>query len=100
MVSSKDIKTSIIISACDNREIMFRRSLDTWARQTVETKSFEIVIVDDACRKDFEILCKEYNEKYNINFQYIRIDNSKSITPVKTFIPVLSNNIGIKNAKG
>lgn len=90
------MKVSVIISACDNRKTFFKRSLDTWVRQTC--KDFEIVIVDDDNRLEYIELCKEYSDI--INFQYIQIDKLKSTIPVKTFIPVLSNNIGIRQARG
>lgn len=88
------MKVSVIISLCDNRYQMFSRSLDTWLQQT--EKDFELVLVDDAQRDDILNLCKEYN----LNFQFIRIDNSKCDLPITTFTPVLSNNVGMRMARG
>lgn len=93
------MKVSVIISACDNREKLFARSLDTWVNQEFPKNQFEIIIVDDAERKEYDQLCLEYQQK-DLNFQLIRIDKTKSKIPVKTFIPVLSNNIGIRMARG
>lgn len=93
------MKVSVIISACDNREKFFTRSLDTWVNQTFLKEHFEIVIIDDAERILYDRLCEKY-QKLGLNFQLIRIDKTKSTIPVKTFIPVLSNNVGIKNAHG
>ena len=94
------MKVSVIISVCDNRKDMFLRSLDTWNKQTLNTSYFELVIVDDADRKDLKQLCTKYAKKCNLQIQYIRIDNSKSVMPVNTFIPVLSNNVGFRKALG
>jgi glycosyltransferase involved in cell wall biosynthesis len=94
------MKVSVIISACDNRSDMFRRSLDTWVKQTMPKSDFELIVVDDANRKDLRDLCHEYNKNHGLQFQYIRIDNSKCVMPVTTFIPVLSNNVGFRQAKG
>lgn len=88
------MKVSVIISLCDNRYQMFNRALDTWAQQT--EKDFELVLVDDSQRDDLLDLCKNYN----LNFQFIRIDNSKCDLPITTFTPVLSNNVGMRMAHG
>ena len=89
------MSVSVIISLCDNRYEMFKRALDTWNNQTV--KDFELVLVDDGKRDDILELCKQYKE---LKFQFIRIDNSKCDKPIQTFIPILSNNIGFRNALG
>jgi glycosyltransferase involved in cell wall biosynthesis len=89
------MKVSVIISMCDNRLEMFRRSLDTWVRQT--ESDFELIIVDDAKRDDILELCLEYE---SLNFQYIRINNSLCDVPITTFTPVLSNNVGFRMARG
>lgn len=94
------MKVSVIISVCDNRELLFQRSLDTWAKQTLPKEDWEFVVVDDADRIGFRKLCEEASETYGFNFQYIRIDNSKSVMPIKTFIPVLSSNVGFRHARG
>jgi glycosyltransferase involved in cell wall biosynthesis len=94
------MKVSVIISACDNREHLFRKSLDTWARQSIPKKEWEIIVVDDAEREGLHNLCKEYAKSSGINFQFIRIDKKKSKIPVKSFIPALTNNVGFKQAKG
>jgi glycosyltransferase involved in cell wall biosynthesis len=89
------MKVSVVISLCDNRHDMFARSLDTWSNQT--EKDFELVLVDDAHRNDILELCKKYQ---SLNFQFIRIDNSLCDVPITTFTPVLSNNIGLRMARG
>lgn len=88
------MKVSVIISLCDNRLELFHRSLDTWANQS--EKDFELVLVDDGNHNDILNLCKSYS----LNFQYIKIDNSLCAVPITTFTPVLSNNVGIKQARG
>ncbi len=93
------MKVSVIISMCDNRYEHFKRSLDSWCNQTMPKKDYELIIVDDANRKDIKDLCKEYSKK-GLCFQYVRIDNAKSYFPIKTFIPVLSNNVGFRLANG
>lgn len=89
------MKVSVVISLCDNRFPYFKRSLDTWNNQT--EKDFELILVDDANRKDIRDLCNNYP---NLNFQYIRIDNSKCDVPITTFTPVLSNNVGMRMSRG
>lgn len=91
------MKVSVIISVCDGRRDMFERSIHTWSKQTMSKEDFEIIIVDDAERTYFRDICKEYN---SMNFQYIRIDNAKSVMPVKTFLPIVSNNVGFRQARG
>lgn len=93
------MKVSVIISICDNRYDMFKRSLDTWCNQTMDKKEFELIVVDDADRKDILNLCKEYSEK-GLQIKFIRIDNSKCDKPVTTFLPILSNNVGFRVATG
>jgi len=90
------MKISIVISLCDNREDYFKRSLDTWDKQNFSKKDFELVLIDDGNRENIYELCKYYN----MNFQYIQIDNSKCDVPITTFIPVLSNNIGFRKSRG
>lgn len=94
------MKISVIISACDKRCHLFDRSLDTWASQTMSKNDFELIVVDDAIREDLYSLCKEKSKELGINIQFIRIDKYSSIIPVKSFIPVLTNNVGFKNALG
>lgn len=93
------MKVSVIISICDNRYGMFKRSLDTWNKQTMDKKDFELIVVDDAKRDDILELCKEYSSK-GLQFQFIRIDNSKCDKPITTFLPILSNNVGFRLARG
>lgn len=90
------MKVSVVISLCDNRDDLFKRSLDTWNKQNFPKEDFELVLIDDAEREDIFELCKYYN----MNFQFIRIDNSKCDVPIKTFIPVLSNNVGFRQSRG
>lgn len=94
------MKVSVIISVCDNRHDMFQRSLDTWAKQTMPKDQFEIIVVDDADRTDLKELCKKYANSHGLVFQYIRVDNSKSVMPVKTFLPIVTNNVGFRKARG
>lgn len=93
------MKVSVIISLCDNRKEMFKRSLDTWLKQTVPSEEFELVLVDDGSRDEIFELCKTYSQK-GLQFQYIKIDNSKCDVPITTFTPVLSNNVGFRLARG
>lgn len=90
------IKVSVVISVCDNRYELFERSLHTWAKQTLSKEFFELVVVDDAERNDLLELCR----KSGLQYQFIRIDNSKCDLPVTTFIPVLSNNVGFRQSRG
>jgi len=45
-------------------------------------------------------LCRERSQADGLKIQFIRIDKTKSVIPVKSFIPVLTNNVGFRNAKG
>ena len=94
------MKVSVIISVCDNRFEMFGRSLDTWVNQTELKNEFELIIVDDSERNDLFNLCKEYNKINGLQFQLIRINNSKCDLPITTFTPVLTNNVGMRAARG
>jgi hypothetical protein len=94
------MKISVIISACDNREELFCRSLDTWANQSMSKNDFELIIIDDAFRENLKNLCVQSSKRLKLNIRFIRINKQKSIYPVKTFIPVLTNNIGFKQACG
>ena len=94
------MKVSVVISICDNRTTFFERSLDTWVRQTLPKKDFELVVVDDAQRDDIKELCLKYHKECGIQFQFIRIDNSKCDVPITTFLPILTNNVGIRKANG
>lgn len=94
------MKVSVVISACDNRVAMFGRALDTWACQTMPKSDFELLVVDDAQRDDLRALCREKAKAFDLNILFIRIDKSRSVIPVKSFIPVLTNNVGFRLASG
>jgi len=94
------MKISVVISACDNRTHLFERSLDTWAAQTMPKKDFEIIIVDDSDRESLRQLCYGKNISSGLNIRFVKIDKSKSIMPVKSFIPVLTNNVGFRLSRG
>jgi glycosyltransferase involved in cell wall biosynthesis len=94
------MEVSVVISVSDRRMPMFSRSLDTWARQTLPKNDFELVVVDDAVRDDFRESCREAAAAHGLNIQFIRIDKTRSVIPVKTFIPVLTNNVGFRHARG
>jgi glycosyltransferase involved in cell wall biosynthesis len=94
------MKVSVVISVCDNRESLFDRALFTYCKQTFSKRDFEIVVVDDAQRNDLIDLCKSYHKSHNINFQYIRVDQSKSFYDVRSFTPALTNNVGFRCALG
>jgi len=94
------MKVSVVISACDNRVPMFDRALDTWASQTMPKEDFELLVVDDAQRDNLRQLCQTKAQEKGLNIQFIRIDKAKSVIPVKSFIPALTNNVGFRNARG
>lgn len=94
------MKVSVIISACDNREVLFDRALHTYSKQTLSKDDFEIVMVDDANRDGLLHLCEMYHEKHGIKFQYIKIDQNKSFYDIKSFTPALTNNVGFRCALG
>jgi len=94
------MKVSVIISICDNRKDLMVRSLYTWAHQSLSKKEFELVIVDDAQRDEIKDLCLDFHKKCGLQFQYIRVDNSKCDVPITTFLPILTNNVGIRKAEG
>jgi glycosyltransferase involved in cell wall biosynthesis len=94
------MKVSVVVSICDNRKAMMARSLYTWACQTLSKKEFELVVVDDAQRDEIKDLCHHFHKNYGLQFQYIRIDSSKCDVPITTFLPILTNNVGIRKSKG
>jgi glycosyltransferase involved in cell wall biosynthesis len=94
------MKVSVVISACDNRIAMFGRALDTWASQTMPKSDFELLVVDDAQREDLRALCRERALADGLNILFIRIDKNRSVIPVKSFIPALTNNVGFRCASG
>lgn len=94
------IKVSTIISMCDNRTHMFERALDTWVYQSLPKKEWELIVVDDALRDDVRILCQSAANTFSMNIQFVRIDKSRSTIPVKSFLPVLTNNVGFRKARG
>lgn len=99
IVGTDDIKVSVLISLF-NRIEYFSRTLETYAKQTLPKKDFEIVVLDDNSTQDILGLCRKYSKLYDIQFQYIKFDKNKSSYPVGAFTPALSNNIGIKCARG
>jgi len=94
------MRVSVVISACDNRAHLFSRALDTWAKQTLPKGDFELLVVDDAVREDLRTLCQEKARSLGLNIRFIRINKTKSVIPVKSFIPVLTNNVGLRHSKG
>jgi glycosyltransferase involved in cell wall biosynthesis len=94
------MKVSVVISICNNREALMARSLHTWARQTLLKKEFELIIVDDAQRDEIKDLCVRFHKETGLQFQYVQIDNSRCDVPITTFLPILSNNVGIRKAIG
>lgn len=97
----KKMKVSVIISICDNRKCLMDRSLYTWSKQImIDKKDYELIIVDDADRQDIKDLCLKYHKEFGINFQYIRVDNFKCSVPITTFLPILTNNVGIRKSRG
>ena len=94
------MKISVVISACDNREHLFDRSLFTWNKQTLNKNEWELIVVDDDVRDSVREQCRNANKIYGINVRYIRIDKSKSFYKVKTFTPALTNNVGFKKSRG
>lgn len=94
------MKVSVVISACDNRVHLFDRALDTWGSQTMPKEDFELLLVDDAQRDSLRQLCRAKAASLGLNIRFIRIDKSKSVIPVKSFIPVLTNNVGFRKASG
>lgn len=93
------MKVSIVISACDNRERLFERSLLSLERQTIPKDEFEVVMVDDADRHELRSMCRTAAES-GLRFRYIRIDPSKSHIPAASFTPALTNNVGFRYAEG
>jgi glycosyltransferase involved in cell wall biosynthesis len=94
------MKVSVIISACNNREIFFERSLYTFNKQTLPKNEFEILLIDDGNHQELLELCKKYHDIYGLKFQYVRIDKNKSNYPSNSFTPALTNNVGFKLAVG
>lgn len=94
------MKVSVIISLCNNREKHFKRSLQTYAKQNIDKKDFEILLIDDGIRDEYIDLAKKAHDESGINFKYIRIDPTKGKYQAKSFTPALTNNVGFKKAEG
>ena len=98
-VGKGGIKVSVLISIF-NRIKFFERTLSTYAKQTLPKNEFELVVIDDRSTDNILGLCKKYAKDYGLQFQYILFDNKKGAIKPKAFTPALSNNIGIKHARG
>lgn len=99
VIGESGIKVSVIISVF-NRESFFERSLYLWSRQTLPKNEFELIVVDDKSIHDIKGLCKKYAENTGLQFQYILVDRFKGAIEPKGWTPALSNNIGLKLARG
>jgi len=94
------VKVSVIISLCNNRLEHFKRSLQTYTKQYIDKKDFEILLIDDAERNEYIDLAQKAHNKMGLNIRYIRIDPAKGKYPPKSFTPALTNNVGFKKARG
>jgi glycosyltransferase involved in cell wall biosynthesis len=99
IVGADGIKVSVVISIF-NRSDFFDRTLSTYSKQTFPKEEFEIIVVDDNSTEDILKVCKHYNEKHGLQFQYIKINKEKGAIFPLGFTPALSNNIGFKLARG
>jgi len=99
IIEPHGIKVSVIISIF-NRIEFFERALYTYAKQTIGVDNFEIVVVDDKSSDDINGLCKRFAKEYGVKFQYILINKYKGAIEPRGFTPALSNNIGLKHARG
>jgi len=93
------MKISVIISLAGNRAGLFKRSLDAWLNQTLPKSEWEMIVVDDANRLGCQKLCRRYARK-GIQMRFLRVDRSRSLMPVRGFVPALTINAGIKAAQG
>ncbi len=91
------VKLSVVISI-KNRSNLFKHTLRSYDKQTMNKKDFELIVVDDGSTEDLRTLLKEYN--YGMKIKYIRIDSTKSEIPVWGLTPALTNNVGFKNSAG
>lgn len=104
------IKLSVVLSI-HNRSKLFARALGGYLRQTMPTKEWEIVLVDDLSTED---LSKVYSSFLGrINLRYLRMDHTKHALfrelnprwkpgePKRWFhTPALSTNLGSSLARG
>lgn len=90
------MKVSVVISI-KNRTKLFKRSLETFKRQTLPANEFELVVVDDASEEDVKLTLETCGS--GLNIQYIRIDSSRNDFPI-FWGPALSNNVGFKASTG
>ena len=94
------MKVSVITSLCNNRLEHYKRSLQTYAKQNFDKKDFEILLIDDANRKEYKALAGWAREEYGLQMRYIRIDPTKGKYQAKSFTPALTNNVGFRKARG
>jgi len=90
-------KVSVVISL-KNRTKFLKYSMETYFNQTMPKEDFELVFVDDGSTEDLEGFLSQYAGKFNI--RYLRINCAKSSIPIWSHTPALSNNVGVKAAKG
>jgi glycosyltransferase involved in cell wall biosynthesis len=104
------MRLSVVLSI-HNRLQLFRHGLFSFTQQTLPTKDFELIVIDDMSTENIREYLNEWRKKLNI--RYVRIDHTKhwlfhELNPNpsdNTFAnwyhtPALSNNIGFKLARG
>jgi hypothetical protein len=94
------VKVSVIISLCNNRLEHFKRSLQTYTKQYIDKKDFEILLIDDAKRNEYIDLAQKAHNEMGLNIRYIRIDPARGKYQPRSFTPALTNNVGFRKARG
>lgn len=91
-ISDEDLMLSVVVPIY-NVEPYLRIALQSIANQTLNEKSFEVIMVDDKSTDDSVKIAEEFSQKYS-NFKLIKLDQN---TPGGAGIP---SNIGINAANG
>lgn len=89
------MKISVILSIF-NRSELLRLGLASLVTQTMSTKDFEVILVDDNSTEDLSLVYKDFP----LNVTHIRFDPTSHPSYKGYHTPSLAINLGIKEASG
>ena len=69
---NNDIKITVVV-CCYATEHLFRRSIETYAKQDMKPSEWQLIVVDDNALGDVKSIIKPY--KNDIQIEYIRFDH-------------------------
>ena len=89
-IKQENLEISLVIPT-NNRLNILKKCLSAIENQTVYKDCFELVVVNDGSTDGTEEFLEEYENRTDLNFQYINHENSG---------PALARNMGLKSAQG